>query len=131
MTATVFIPMRLQSPNKTRYQNRWVASKQVKATRNRVAMYMRAALIRDKFTPDERKRLTIHMTRVYGGRAKPMDSDNLRGSLKALRDGVAAELGIDDASPAQWPEPIQYRIASPGMPHEQGVCIHFELVEAA
>jgi hypothetical protein len=31
--------------------------------------------------------------------AKPLDDDNLRGSLKAVRDEVAAWLGVDDADP--------------------------------
>ena len=39
---------------------------------------------------------TVRMTR-YGLRL--LDSDNLQSGLKALRDGIAARLGVDDADP--------------------------------
>lgn len=41
-------------------------------------------------------RLTRHAPRV-------MDDDNLRGCLKAVRDGVAMSIGVDDGDPGvQW-----------------------------
>lgn len=40
--------------------------------------------------------LTIVLTRIG---AKRLDSDNLAGGFKAVRDGVADWLGIDDGSP--------------------------------
>lgn len=43
---------------------------------------------------------TVLLTRVA---PKPLDDDNLRGALKAVRDGVADWLGIDDGSPqVKW-----------------------------
>jgi len=39
---------------------------------------------------------TVTLTRVHRKSARPLDDDNLRGSLKAVRDGVADALGIDD-----------------------------------
>jgi hypothetical protein len=45
-------------------------------------------------------RFTITLTRIYSKRGKPLDDDNLRGSLKAVRDGVADALGFkDDSNP--------------------------------
>ena len=41
-------------------------------------------------------RLTVSLTRIA---PRALDSDNLAGSFKAVRDGVADALGIDDGSP--------------------------------
>jgi hypothetical protein len=54
-------------------------------------MYWRATggfLVREGF-----KRFEIHMTRHAPG---TLDSDNLAGSMKHVRDGIADALGIDD-----------------------------------
>ena len=40
--------------------------------------------------------LTIVLTRIG---AKALDTDNLAGGFKAVRDGVADWLGVDDGSP--------------------------------
>jgi hypothetical protein len=39
--------------------------------------------------------LVVTLTRFWKGR--PLDDDNLRGALKAQRDGIADYFGIDDA----------------------------------
>jgi len=42
----------------------------------------------------------VTMTRLSAG---VLDPDNLQGSLKACRDGIADRLGVDDASPlVEW-----------------------------
>lgn len=38
----------------------------------------------------------VSLVRIYGSRGREMDSDNLAGSMKAVRDGIADALGIDD-----------------------------------
>lgn len=43
--------------------------------------------------------LVITLTRITGPRGKPLDDDNLAGSLKAVRDGVADWLGTPDNDP--------------------------------
>lgn len=40
--------------------------------------------------------VVIRLTRIGVGH---MDDDNLRGALKAIRDGIAKKLRIDDGSP--------------------------------
>ena len=40
--------------------------------------------------------LSVHLTRVGRG---VLDDDNLRSSMKSIRDGIAAAWKIDDASP--------------------------------
>lgn len=39
---------------------------------------------------------TVKLTRIG---LKILDGDNLQGGLKALRDGIADRLGVDDADP--------------------------------
>lgn len=39
---------------------------------------------------------TVKMTRIG---LRLLDSDNLQGGLKGLRDGIADRLGVDDADP--------------------------------
>jgi hypothetical protein len=41
---------------------------------------------------------TITLTRIMGKRQRPFDSDNLQSAFKAVRDGIAMYLGIDDGS---------------------------------
>jgi hypothetical protein len=41
----------------------------------------------------------IRLTRVTGPRGRTLDDDNLRGCLKAIRDGVADSLSINDNDP--------------------------------
>lgn len=44
--------------------------------------------------------LVVELVRVS---PRPLDDDNLRGALKAHRDGIAARLGVDDGSPlVEW-----------------------------
>lgn len=38
----------------------------------------------------------VQLTRIAPPRGRRMDDDNLAGALKAVRDQVAAELGVDD-----------------------------------
>ena len=45
-------------------------------------------------------RLTVRLTRIG---PRPLDSDNLTGALKAVRDGVADALKLDDGDPRlEW-----------------------------
>lgn len=51
-------------------------------------------------TPKRGLPLIVLLTRV--GKRK-LDGDNLQGSLKSIRDGVADRLGVDDANPmVRW-----------------------------
>jgi hypothetical protein len=43
--------------------------------------------------------VVVTMIRVYSGRERPFDSDNLAGAFKAVRDGIADAFGIDDGLP--------------------------------
>jgi phage shock protein PspC (stress-responsive transcriptional regulator) len=44
--------------------------------------------------------LAITLTRIYGKRGKPMDSqDGLTAAFKGVVDGIADKIGVDDGSP--------------------------------
>ena len=67
--------------------------------------------------------LTIRLTRVG---TRLLDDDNLAGALKAHRDGVAATLRIDDASPlARW----QYHQETDSDATRHGVHVEFMVTE--
>lgn len=96
MTALKFlVPIR----TKTGLNNRehWAAAhSRVKREREAVA------LLWPRFATVPKPPLVARLVRIkpFG---KTMDGDNLQGSLKAIRDQVAKELGVDDRSPrVQW-----------------------------
>ena len=43
-------------------------------------------------------RFHVTLTRLKGYRERDFDGDNLQGAFKAVRDGIAMYLGIDDGS---------------------------------
>lgn len=46
--------------------------------------------------------IVVTLTRFSPG-TTPLDDDNLRGTLKAIRDGLASWLGVDDGGPwVEW-----------------------------
>ena len=116
MTVTVSIPMDLPSvANKREF---WaVKAKRVKAQRNAVTLALKPTLLREDLvwvswadgsrvggvrrvlTNDPLSPLVVTLTRVYAGRCRAYDSDNLVSAFKAVRDSVAACFGVDDADP--------------------------------
>lgn len=57
------------------------------------------------------KKVSVVLVRVYGGRSKAMDSDNLANAFKHVRDAISRAIGIDDGSSqisfqySQWNSP--------------------------
>lgn len=69
--------------------------------------------------PDISKPMTITITRIA---PRKLDSDNLASSAKAVRDGIADALGIDDGS-----DLVTWLYAqSKGFPHEYGCQVRIE-----
>jgi len=62
--------------------------------------------------PDERISITLTRLTTYPPR---MDSDNLAGSMKAVRDGIADALGIDDGDERLTWKYDQQRASEPGV----------------
>jgi hypothetical protein len=86
----VTLPLRLLSEANTR--GHWaVRAKRVRAQRGLVRLVLTAKQTKPPSAP-----LTVTITRLGPGM---LDGDNLVSSCKAVRDGVADYLGIDDGSP--------------------------------
>lgn len=90
---TMTIPMRTYSPNGSHMH--WAKkAKRAKEQRSVVALMLRSKCPhtgRFGWGPP----YVITLTRIS---PRKLDDDNLRGALKACRDGVADWLGIDDGS---------------------------------
>lgn len=57
-------------------------------------------LVAKSKTPEHRLPCVVTLTRIA---PRALDDDNLRGALKAVRDGVADKLGTDDRDPRiEW-----------------------------
>lgn len=91
MTVGVTIPgLRLVS--EANAHTHWrLRAKRAKAQRNVVALVLRATVTRSMMLVAP---LDVTITRVAPSRG--LDSDNLAGSAKHVRDQIAAELGVDD-----------------------------------
>jgi hypothetical protein len=99
MRVILTLPLKLK-PEGNRREAWYQVAKRRKAEEQAVALSLRAyapALVDQGFP------LVCTLTRVSGG---TLDSDNLQGAFKGVRDAVARELGIDDGGPeVDW----QYR----------------------
>lgn len=86
---TVTLPIRTVSEANQR--EHWAKKAgRVKGQRMATGMRMRAVLAGSRFP------LRVLLTRIA---PRALDDDNLRGALKAVRDGVADALGVDDRDP--------------------------------
>lgn len=91
MTAIVeTLPIRTVSESNVR--GHWAGkARRAKAQRVTIGLVLRARLMGRRVLP-----CTVVLTRLAPRR---LDDDNLRGALKACRDGVADALGVDDRDP--------------------------------
>lgn len=67
--------------------------------------------------------LIVRMTRLSRGE---LDDDNLRGALKAIRDGIADALGINDRDPR-----VEWRYAQAKASKEMPYAVRIEVWERA
>ena len=70
-------------------------NKRHRAAAHRATAYELASLRSWARMPDTSRPMTITITRIA---PRKLDSDNLASSAKAVRDGIAEALGIDDGS---------------------------------
>lgn len=94
MTALLFVRVPMAVPSASNLREHWRSrARRVKAQRFVTTAHLRA--MKPPPLP-----LTVVLTRAAPRR---LDDDNLRGALKAVRDAVAAWLGVDDGSSAvRW-----------------------------
>jgi hypothetical protein len=89
---TVTIPIRLESTLNVR--EHWSKrAKRAKEHRTVTKLGVRECMGR---VGARRMRFVVALTRIA---PRSLDGDNLQGSLKAVRDGVADALGVDDGDP--------------------------------
>ncbi len=88
----VHVPIETTSTN-SKLRVHWRVNRaSTKREREGVMLMLRSAGVR-QLGPEERA--VVQLERVSRGR---LDSDNLQGALKAVRDEVAKQLGVDDGS---------------------------------
>lgn len=93
-----FIPVKTKSEANMR--EHWAVKRKRTSKQRKMGMLLtRNAL--NLYGFGQRKGLQITLTRIG---ARKLDSDNLAGSMKAVRDGIADALGINDGdeSAAVW-----------------------------
>lgn len=79
----------LHTKNKNARENPWVRAARIKHEREQTRLFLNHRSIRCPFAPP----LVVTLSRLS---AVHMDSDNVVGALAAVRDEVAAWIGIDD-----------------------------------
>ncbi len=94
------VPLRTV-PGLNARENPFVRAKRVKAERAAISRGLRKALGCDRWACSGVVSLPAVVTLTRVG-PRPCDSDNLAGAMKAVRDSVAAFLGVDDG--ADWVE---------------------------
>jgi hypothetical protein len=86
---TITIPIRTVSEaNRSRHEHWGTKSRRVKAQRQACYAATWNAIDYPQDLP-----CTVYLTRIS---PRKLDDDNLRGALKACRDGVADAIGVDD-----------------------------------
>lgn len=107
---TVLLNIPIKTISSSNSREHWARkARRVKAERSAAYMMM----------PNIKPPCVVTMTRVAPRR---LDDDNLRGCLKAVRDGIAQRLGIDDADPV-----VEWRYAQEsGKPKEYSVSIRVD-----
>src|SRR3990167_10274383 len=76
-------------------------ARRAKLQRNTTAMMVRSVIVMQELTEPKRISRPFGRTRIVLTRCscRELDSDNLAGALKSVRDGVADALRLDDGDP--------------------------------
>ena len=90
---TFEVPVQTYSTNRYRRAGWQWTRRQAKAEHKTTALAYRAS---GRYSFDETATLQIRLTRFH--QAHPLDDDNLRGAVKAIRDALTLELGFEDDS---------------------------------
>lgn len=86
----MIITLPIRTVSEANRRDHWaVRAKRAKSQRTAVALALRCRLARWGLP------LVVTLTRIA---PRALDDDNLRSALKAVRDGVADALGVDDGS---------------------------------
>lgn len=124
----MILALAMKLPSVANQRLHWATkAKQVKAQRKAVAMAWRCVPREQRQALAEWRhegfRLAVTLSRVA---TRKLDDDNLASAFKAVRDQVAAELGIDDGGDAvAW----RYTQTTPPRKHQPGVMIMIRPLE--
>lgn len=94
--------------NESNLRSRWATRERAAEQRQVVGMALGNAM-REFGLRRENVRLAVRLLRLYSGRGQAMDDDGLARAFKAVRDGVADALAIDDRNPRVVWVPDQQR----------------------
>lgn len=117
MVYTLTLPIRTQSINVSHAGEHWAKrAKRAREHREAVAVAWAQLPVHRKPKPP----CSVKMTRIA---PRALDSDNLQGALKSVRDGIATQLGLDDRDAAiLW----SYDQAKPDKPKHYAVKVLIE-----
>jgi hypothetical protein len=96
MLRAITMPIRTLSENVYRGMNRFVKHTKTKTQRENVKLLLRQLRVVPRVVGGQPNRYEVKLVRISAGE---LDDDNLRGSLKAVRDEVAEWIGLDDRDP--------------------------------
>lgn len=96
MLRAITMPVHTLSENVYRGMNRFVKHTKTKAQRENVKLFLRQLRAVPRVVNGQPNRYEVKLVRISAGE---LDDDNLRGSLKAVRDEVAEWIGLDDRDP--------------------------------
>jgi hypothetical protein len=98
MEPAISLVIPIRTVNRLNARTHWaVRARQTKTERQAVRLGLRQAYER----PATPRLVEVILTRM--GPSNGLDSDNLAGAMKAVRDGVADWLGVDDRDPrVRW-----------------------------
>lgn len=115
----VVVPLRLPSTNDLLRQERRHRARVARRHRRLAMMILTRTAAPFARAMAAGRRITITLVRIGPG---TLDDDNLSGACKAVRDGVADALGIDDDDPrVRWRYAQRKSRARPiGIPPEYG-----------
>jgi hypothetical protein len=96
MFRSITMPVPTLSENKYRGMHKFVKAKKTKAQRDTVRLLIRQLRVLPRVVDGKPNRFEVKLVRISAGE---LDDDNVRGALKAVRDEVAAWIGLDDRDP--------------------------------
>jgi hypothetical protein len=95
MKGGVVIPVRTVSESNARDHHR-ARARRVRQQRGLARLLVSAGFTRPALPLAEAPAVVVTLTRIA---PRDLDDDNLRGALKAIRDGIADWLGVTDRNP--------------------------------
>lgn len=88
---------------------------EAKRAKNKVGIRISNAIKGGKIVILPNESISIKLNRVYCGRSRAMDSDNLANAFKHVRDAISRAIGIDDGSNRISFRYCQWKVSGKGL----------------